>query len=274
MVKVIKIGGKILEDNAMLEYLCTGLSDCSPRCVVVHGGGSMAGQLASRLGIETRMHEGRRITDRDTLDVTVMAYAGLANKKLVAGLQAKGVNACGLSGCDMGVIRSYKRTAKEIDWGFVGDIEEVNAKVLADLIENKIMPVLSPITFDRHGQLLNTNADSVASAVAVALSRMYETELAFCMDKPGVLLDTMDNQSVIGELDREGYHTYLSRGIIHSGMIPKLDNAFKTIDAGVRCVRITNPYNLEGGTVIKGRKDPGGKTGTDRTGRNSSDTPE
>lgn len=161
-----------------------------------------------------------------------------------------------------------------VDWGFVGDIEEVNAKVLADLIENKIMPVMSPITFDRQGQLLNTNADSVASAVAVALSRMYETELAFCMDKPGVLLDTMDNQSVIGELDREGYHTYLSRGIIHSGMIPKLDNAFKTIDAGVRCVRITNPYNLEGGTVIKGRKDPGSKTGTDRTGRNSSDTPE
>ena len=181
-----------------------------------------------------------------------MAYAGLANKKVVAGLQARGMNACGLSGCDMGVIRSHKREVKEIDWGFVGDIDEVNAKVLADLLERKVMPVLSPITFDCQGQLLNTNADSVAAAVAIALSRLHETELVFCFDKPGVLLDSEDDRSVIGELDREKYHAYLDQGIIHSGMIPKLDNAFKTIDAGVKAVRLTNPENLEGGTVVKG----------------------
>lgn len=252
MIKVIKIGGKLIENDILLSCLCDRLPACYLHCVLVHGGGSMAGQLASRLGIETHMHEGRRITDRETLDVTVMAYAGLANKKVVAGLQARGVNACGLSGCDMGVIRSHKREVKEIDWGFVGDIDEVNAKVLVDLLEKKVMPVLSPITFDCQGQLLNTNADSVASAVAIALSRLYETELVFCFDKPGVLLDSEDDRSVIGELDREKYHAYLDQGIIHSGMIPKLDNAFKTIDAGVKAVRLTNPENLEGGTVVKG----------------------
>lgn len=251
MIKVIKIGGKLIENDILLSCLCDQLPACYPHCVLVHGGGSMAGQLASRLGIETYMHEGRRITDRETLDVTVMAYAGLANKKVVAGLQARGVNACGLSGCDMGVIRSHKREVKEIDWGFVGDIDEVNAKVLADLLEKKVMPVLSPITFDCQGQLLNTNADSVASAVAIALSRLHETELVFCFDKPGVLLDSEDDRSVIGELDREKYQAYLDQGIIHSGMIPKLDNAFKTIDAGVKTVRLTNPENLEGGTVVK-----------------------
>ncbi len=251
MIKVIKIGGKLIENDNILSCLCDQLSACYPHCVLVHGGGSMAGQLASRLGIETHMHEGRRITDRETLDVTVMAYAGLANKKVVAGLQTRGVNACGLSGCDMGVIRSHKREPKEIDWGFVGDIDEVNVKVLAGLLEKKVMPVLSPITFDCQGQLLNTNADSVASAVAIALSRLYETELVFCFDKPGVLLDTEDDRSVIEELDQEKYHAYLIQGIIHSGMIPKLDNAFKTIDAGVKAVRLTSPENLQGGTVVK-----------------------
>ena len=127
MIKVIKIGGKLIENDILLSCLCDRLPACSPHCVLVQGGGRMAGQLASRLGIATHMHEGRRITDRETLDVTVMAYAGLANKKVVAGLQARGMNACGLSGCDMGVIRSHKREVKEIDWGFVGDIDEVNA---------------------------------------------------------------------------------------------------------------------------------------------------
>lgn len=252
MIKVIKIGGKLIENEAVLEALCDKLMDLYPDCVLVHGGGSLAGQLSSRLGIETRMHDGRRITDRETLDVTIMAYAGLANKKVVAALQARGVNACGLSGCDMGIVVSHKREVKEIDWGFVGDIDQVKAENLAYLLDKKIMPVVSPITFDLCGQLLNTNADSVASAVAIALSRLYEVELVFCFDKPGVLTDVYDESSVIGSINRVQYQEYASRGVIHSGMMPKLENAFKTIDAGVKSVRLTNPENLTGGTVIVG----------------------
>lgn len=252
MIQVIKIGGKLIEDNTILGCLCDQLSTCYPRCIVVHGGGSMAGQLASRLGIGIRMHEGRRITDRETLDVAVMAYAGLANKRIVAALQSRQVNACGLSGCDMGIIRSHKREVKEIDWGFVGDIDAVNADALADLLDKEVMPVISPITFDAKGQLLNTNADNVAGAVAVALSRFSETELVFCFDKPGVLLDVNKEETLIPELDLERYQDYLTKGMIHSGMIPKLENAFRTVAAGVRSVRLTNPANLSGGTVVKG----------------------
>ena len=210
----------------------------------------MAGQLSSKLGIETRMHGGRRITDRDTLEVTVMAYAGLANKKIVAALQGRGVNACGLSGCDMGIIVSHKREAGDIDWGFVGDIDSVNPEVLACLLDKKIMPVISPVTFDRGGQLLNTNADSVASAVAVAVSREYETELVYCFDKPGVLRDVNDDTSVIPAMNTALYKEYVEKGLIHSGMLPKLENAFKTLVAGVSSVRLTSPDDLNGGTVI------------------------
>lgn len=250
MIKVIKIGGKLIENDGVLSGLCDKLAGCYPNCVLIHGGGSMAGQLSTRLGIETRMHEGRRITDRETLDVTIMAYAGLANKKVVAALQARGVNACGLSGCDMGVIVAHKREVKDIDWGYVGDIDSVKAENLAYLLDKKIMPVISPITFDLSGQLLNTNADSVASAAAAALSRLYEVELVYCFDKPGVLTDVEDDHSVIPSINRAQYKEYAEKGLIHSGMMPKLENAFKTIDAGVKSVRLTNPENLTGGTVI------------------------
>lgn len=252
MIKVIKIGGKLIENEAVLAGLCDKLMKLYPDCVLVHGGGSLAGQLASRLGIETKMHDGRRITDRETLDVTIMAYAGLANKKVVAALQARGVDACGLSGCDMGIVVSHKREVKEIDWGYVGDIDRVKAENLAYLLDKKIMPVVSPITFDLSGQLLNTNADSVASAVAIALSRLYEVELVFCFDKPGVLTDIDDESSVIPSVNRTQYQEYVTQGVIHSGMMPKLENAFKTIDAGVKSVRLTNPDHLTGGTVIVG----------------------
>lgn len=250
MIKVIKIGGKLIEDARALCCLCERLPAYYPHCVVIHGGGSMAGQLSSRLGIETHMQDGRRITDRETLDVTVMAYAGLANKKIVAGLQARGVNACGLSGCDMSIVRSHKRESREIDWGFVGDIDKVNGEALVHLLELGVMPVLSPITFDTQGQLLNTNADNVAGAVAIALSCFGETELVFCLDKSGVLLDVDDERSVIGELDRETYREYVEKGVIHSGMVPKLENAFKSLEAGVGLVRLTHPDHLEGGTLI------------------------
>lgn len=249
-VKVIKIGGKLIENDKILDCLCEKLTVYHPGCVLVHGGGSMAGQLSSRLGIETRMYEGRRITDLETLEVTVMAYAGLANKKVVACLQSKGVNACGLSGCDMGIVMSHKRKDASMDWGFVGDIDAVKAEALALLLEKGIMPVISPITYSREGQLLNTNADSVASAVAVALSGRYETELVYCFDKPGVLRDVEDGTSVIPEINEKRYTGLKSEGIIHSGMLPKLENAFKTLKGGVKAVRLCSPGDLEGGTVI------------------------
>lgn len=250
-IKIIKIGGKLIEDDTVLGCLNDKLTAYYPGCVLVHGGGNMAGQLSSRLGLETRMHEGRRMTDRPTLEVTVMAYAGLANKKIVAGLQARGVNACGLSGCDMGLVVSRKREAEEIDWGFVGDITGVNTEALKLLLDNRIMPVISPVTCSKEGQLLNTNADSVAGAVAIALSSLYETELVFCFDKPGVLSDVNDEKSIIPRINKNDYRKLLSDGTIYSGMLPKLENAFKTLEAGVGSVRLTSPDFPEGGTVLE-----------------------
>lgn len=249
-IKIIKVGGKLIESDDVLGCLSDRLAACYPGCVLVHGGGSMAGQLSTKLGMEVQMHEGRRITDKATLDVTVMAYAGLANKRVVAALQARGVNACGLSGCDMQVVVAHRREVKEIDWGYVGDIDRVNAGYLELLLEREVMPVISPITFDLSGQLLNTNADSVASAVACALSVKYETELIYCFDKPGVLKDVEDEDSVIPSMNRLQYEDYLKQGVIHSGMMPKLENAFKTLDAGVKSIRLTSPEHLDGGTLI------------------------
>lgn len=252
MIKVIKAGGKLIENEQVLDDLCNKLSVYYPYCVLVHGGGSMAGQLSARLGMETQMYEGRRITDASTLEVTVMAYAGLANKKIVACLQSKQVNACGLSGCDMGVVVSHKRAFTDIDWGYVGDIDRVKEEVLAFLLDRGILPVLSPITCSVTGQLLNTNADSVAAATAIALSRRYDTELVFCFDKPGVLEDMEDENSLIPLIDRKKYQELLEEKSIHTGMLPKLENAFKTLEAGVKRVRLTSPSDLEGGTVIVG----------------------
>lgn len=249
-MKVIKIGGKLVEDTKILGCLCKKLSAYYPDCVLIHGGGSMAAQLSLKLGVEVKMHEGRRITDAATLEIAVMAYAGMANKKIVACLQACGVNACGLSGCDMDVIRSDKRKKGDMDWGYVGDIREVNTGALVYLLKAKVMPVISPITYDKTGQLLNTNADSVASAVACSLSRQYATELVFCFDKPGVMTDLEDENTVIPFMNRDLYEEYLQKGLIHSGMVPKLENAFRTLASGIKSVRLTHPQNLEGGTLI------------------------
>ncbi len=249
-VKVIKIGGKLIENGEVLSALCDRLAALDERFVLVHGGGVMGSQLATQLGVEVRMHEGRRITDAATLDIAVMAYAGLANKRVVTALQARGVNACGLSGCDMAVVKSRRRPVKDIDWGFVGDVDKADGEVLAMLIEKGITPVVSPITFSAEGELLNTNADSVASAVAVGLADYMDVELVFTLDKAGVLLDVDDPQSLIAEITPSLYAGLKAENRIHSGMIPKIDNAYKTIEAGVRSVRITSPENLSGGTVV------------------------
>ncbi|GHV62234.1 acetylglutamate kinase [Bacteroidia bacterium] len=249
-ITIIKVGGKLVDEDSDLNSLCERVAVYYPTCVLVHGGGNMAGRLSEKLGITPKMHEGRRITDAPTLDITVMTYAGLVNKRIVAKLQTKGVNACGLSGCDMNIILSHKRAVGEIDWGFVGDIEAVNVEPLTLLLQNKILPVISPITCSRDGQLLNTNADSVASAVAIALSGMYETELIYCFDKPGVLLDVRDDSTYIPQIDKAYYKVLLEKQVINLGMLPKLENAFKTLEAGVKQVRLTSPKHLDGGTVI------------------------
>ncbi len=249
-IKVVKVGGKLLEDEKRLEGLCDSLAELYPECVVVHGGGTLVGKLAERLGIEVKMHEGRRITDGETLDLAVMLYGGLANKRLVAALRKRGVNGCGLSGCDMGVVLSHKRPVGEIDWGFVGDIDRVDGDVISHLLESGIMPILCAISYGEGGLLLNTNADTIASAVAVALSSLYEVELIFCFDKPGVLRDMEDESSVIPTINRESFAELKRSGVIYSGMLPKLENAFTTIDAGVSSVRLTDPDHLSGGTII------------------------
>ena len=249
-IKVIKIGGKLIEDKAVLSSLCDALSSLGEKFVLVHGGGVMGSHLAKELGVEVKMHQGRRITDAATLDIAVMAYAGLANKRVVSALQRRGVNACGLSGCDMAVVKSHKRQVTDIDWGFVGDVDMVNDEVLAMLLEKGITPVISPITFSEQGDLLNTNADSVASAVAMGLAAKYEVELVFTLDKAGVLLDVNDDSSLIKTITPKLYAELRAEEKIHSGMIPKIDNAYKTIEAGVASVRITSPDNLTGGTVV------------------------
>lgn len=249
-VKVIKIGGKLIENGEVLSSLCDSLASLDGKFVLVHGGGVMGSRLAEQLGVEVKMHEGRRITDAATLDIAVMAYAGLANKRVVAALQSRGVNACGLSGCDMAVVKSKRREVKDIDWGFVGDVDKANGEVLSMLIEKGITPVVSPITFSAEGELLNTNADSVASAVAVGLSEFADVELVFTLDKAGVLLDVDDPRSLIATITPSIYAELKAENKIHSGMIPKIDNAYKTINAGVGAVRITSPENLSGGTVV------------------------
>ncbi len=252
MLKIIKIGGRPLENDDTLARFTDSLASIGGPFVVVHGGGSLAGSLAVRLGVESRMHEGRRITDRPMLDITVMAYAGLANKKIVTALRSRGINACGLSGCDMGIVLSHRRPVGEIDWGYVGDIDRIDTSAFEMLLERKVVPVISPITFDpQQGQLLNTNADSVAGSVAAGMAACCPTELTFCFDKPGVLLDVNDDTSVIPIIDRKRYRELLSEGRIHSGMLPKLENAFHTLEAGVHAVRLTSPDDLNGGSVIR-----------------------
>jgi len=206
------------------------------------------------LGIESRMVDGRRITDEATLQVVTMVYAGLVNKKIVAGLQALQVNALGLTGADMNLIRAAKRPVLQVDYGFAGDVKEVNTSALSLLLQNGYVPVLSPLTHDKKGLLLNTNADTIAAETAKALSVLFDVTLIYCFEKSGVLLDENDETSVIPLLDRDLYADYKAEGIIHGGMIPKLDNAFLAIDAGVKQVVITKASAIaeNKGTVIRG----------------------
>ena len=241
---LVKVGGKIVEEPAMLEALLHDFKQIAGYKLLVHGGGRLATDLSERLGIETKMVEGRRITDSETITVVTMVYAGLVNKTSVARLQALDVNAMGLCGADINLIRSRKRPVKDIDYGFVGDVEEVQPDVLADLIDQNIVPVVAPITHDGHGLLLNTNADTIAGEVAKALATRFDVQLIFCFEKQGVLSDPDDEESVIKTITPAEYEQYKSEGIIQGGMIPKLDNAFNALHCGVREVVITKASEL------------------------------
>lgn len=251
---IVKVGGKIVEDESSLQQLLHDFSILPGYKLLVHGGGRSATKLASRMGVETQMVEGRRITDKEMLDIVVMVYAGLVNKQIVAALQAKGMNAVGLTGADLDVIRSVKRPVVSIDYGFVGDVQSVNGEILSNLIRMNVIPVMAPLTHDGNGQMLNTNADTIAGETAKALADFFDVTLIYCFEKKGVLRDAEDENSVIPEITPEVFRNYVEQGVIQGGMIPKLDNAFSAINAGVQQVIITSAESLgkQQGTVIKG----------------------
>jgi acetylglutamate kinase len=249
MIQVIKIGGGVLENEAQRNAFLHQFAAIEGPKVLVHGGGRLATTMAERLGVETRMIEGRRVTDKETLDIVTMVYGGLVNKQVVAQLQTMGVNAIGMTGADGGWMKSVKRPIKNgIDYGYVGDVTEVNGAHLRTLVENGLVPVIAPITYSVEGLLLNTNADTVASQTAISLAP--DVQLTFCFEKAGVLSNPDDESSLIPRITPESYTQLKADGIVSGGMIPKIDNAFAAIEHGVQSVRITHASNLQGGTLI------------------------
>ena len=236
---IIKVGGKIVEEEATLRKLLQDFSALEGYKILVHGGGRSATKIASQLGIESQMVEGRRITDAETLKVVTMVYGGLVNKNIVAGLQSLNVNALGLTGADMNLIRSEKRPVTTVDYGYVGDVKEVNATLLVSLIKQGIVPVLAPLTHDKEGNMLNTNADTIAGETAKALATSFDVTLVYCFEKKGVLRDENDDNTLIPLINLNTFTQLVTEGIIQGGMIPKLENSFQAIEAGVKEVIIT-----------------------------------
>ena len=253
---LIKVGGQIVEEPETLQKLLSGFAKIEGHKVLVHGGGRAATRIASQLGIESQMVNGRRITDQKMLEVVTMVYGGLVNKQIVAGLQALNINALGLTGADLNYMRSAKRPVKEVDYGFVGDVEAVDATILADLISKGVVPVLAPLTHDKKGNLLNTNADTIAAEAAKALAPYFEVTLVFCFEKRGVLRNPDDDDSLIPEITETLFKQYIADGTIQGGMIPKLENSFDAIRAGVKEVIITKAGAIgeNAGTVVKTEK--------------------
>lgn len=249
---IVKVGGAVVEDEARLSRLLADFSAIEGRKVLVHGGGRRATAVASSLGIESKMVGGRRITDSQMLEVVTMVYGGLVNKNIVARLQACGIDALGLTGADIDVIRSHKRPVKDVDYGFVGDVERVDGDKLSQLIEAGITPVMAPLTHDGQGNMLNTNADTIAAETAKALAGQYDVTLIFSFEKKGVLARPDDDDSLIPLITRADYMRYAADGTVSGGMLPKLENAFNAISAGVSRVNITLATAIDGrhGTMI------------------------
>ena len=235
---VIKIGGRVIDDDRALARFLDDFAQIPACKILVHGGGALASRTARALGIEPKMVDGRRITDADMLEVVIMVYGGRINRQIVAGLQARGCNAIGLTGADGNIIAAEKRRGWEVDFGFVGDITAVRADRLVALLNAGFTPVVAPLTHDGRGQLLNTNADTMASALASALAADYATELYYCFEQPGVLLDIAQPQSRIAALSKSHYERLKVDGVITRGMLPKLDTAFAALQSGARRVKI------------------------------------
>ncbi|MFN7115726.1 MAG: acetylglutamate kinase [Saprospiraceae bacterium] len=235
---ILKIGGKVIEDQVLLNEALELFAQQAGYKILIHGGGKRATEVSKQLNIPVQMVNGRRITDAATLEVAVMVYAGLANKTIVAKLQTLDCNAIGLSGADANAIIAHKRPVKDVDYGFAGDVDAVNVATIQTLLEGSLTPVFCAITHDKKGQLLNTNADTIAMQLATAMAPHYNVSLNFCFEKPGVLLNPDNNDSVITNLNQKDYQNYIINGIITDGMLPKLDNAFAALQKGVKEVRI------------------------------------
>lgn len=252
-IKIVKIGGNVIDNPTALRSFIEGFAKLSGPKALIHGGGKEATRLSGKLGIETQMVNGRRVTDRETLDVVTMAYAGLINKRIVALLQAAGCDAIGLCGADANVIKATRRPAVPFDYGYVGDINptDINTAFIRNMLDNGVTPVFCAINHDGNGELLNCNADSVASAVAIACSEIAPTDLTFCFEKEGVLSDVDDQTSLIRSVNGSNYADLKNSGAISGGMLPKIDNAFAAVSKGVRSVTIKSSSKLLDDTGTK-----------------------
>ncbi len=250
-VFVVKVGGNVIDNPALLDKFLADLAQVSGRKILIHGGGKIATRIGDKLGIESKYVNGRRITDAETVDVVTMVYGGLVNKQIVAKLQSLGANAIGLTGADANIIPAVKRPVKDIDYGFVGDVPagSVNTAPLQLLLDAGLTPVMSPLTHDGKGQILNTNADTIASSLAVALAAHYDVRLIFCFEKKGVLRDANKDDSVINLINKEVYSELMAAGALSDGILPKLENAFSAIDNGVKEVLIGHADDLRRNTT-------------------------
>lgn len=243
-LSIVKIGGNIIEDDVSLSAFLKLFTNLKGHKILVHGGGKRATAIAAKLGIESKMVNGRRITDAETLEVITMVYGGLVNKNMVAQLQALNIDAIGLTGADVNSIVSEKRPVKEVDFGFVGDVKKVAYHAIDKLIKADFTPVFCAITHDGEGQLLNTNADTIASQIAIGMSNLYETSIYYCFELDGVLKDINDKNSVIKHINSDSYTELLERGIIADGMLPKLENCFDALNHGVKTINMGNTNML------------------------------
>ena len=244
-ISIIKIGGNIIDNEVNLASFLNAYAAVEGKKILIHGGGKLATKMAADLNIPQQMVDGRRVTDAATLKIVTMVYAGYINKNIVAALQSKNIQALGICGADANIIRAHKRINASTDYGFVGDIDAVDSAKIIQLLEAGLSLVVAPITHDGAGQLLNTNADTMAQAIATAVSSMYEVSLVYSFEKKGVLSDIQNNDSVIPVINPENYATLKASGQVNEGMIPKLDNAFEALQKGVNRVIIGDALDIE-----------------------------
>ncbi|MGP1992174.1 acetylglutamate kinase [Zobellia laminariae] len=249
-LSIIKIGGNVIENKEELSKFLKAFSELKGPKILVHGGGKLATKLGTRLGIKSKLIDGRRITDEESLGLITMVYAGLVNKNIVAELQSNDCNAIGLSGADGDTIQAHKRPVKDIDYGYAGDVDGVSTKTIVKLLEAGLTPVFCAMTHDGKGQLLNTNADTIASELAIGMSGNYETILYYCFERKGVLLNVNDDDSVVKHIDSASYQDLLEQKIIADGMLPKMENCFHALQKNVHQVRIGDISMLDPKTTL------------------------